>query len=98
MGTIDFTDGITLQPFGATGPVIPVQRGPTWGTKGFRGFSCPYFRGENKSLTQEENKCNNAVWSRNSVGAAGDLLPGWIKLQPSGSKEDYAKGTVRLQM
>ncbi|EOB01116.1 hypothetical protein Anapl_16481 [Anas platyrhynchos] len=53
--------------------------------------------GESKSLTQEENKGNNAVWSRNSVGTAGALLPGWIKFQPSGSKEDYAKGTVWLQ-
>lgn len=97
MGTTGFTDGFTLRPFRDTGPVIPVQHGPSWGTKGFRGFSCPYFSGESKSLTQEENKGNNAVWSRNSVGTAGALLPGWIKFQPSGSKEDYAKDTVWLQ-
>jgi len=40
-GTTDFTDYFTLQPFGDTGPIIPVQYRPLWGREGFKRLFLP---------------------------------------------------------
>lgn len=100
MRTTDFTGKPWLQAFGDTGPVIPVQYRHSYSTwvQQTSGASlapppvltppaCPWLR-EIFILLSSQNVLMH-VWNRDLL-----LLLWQIKLHPSGSKEDYPKGTA----